>query len=82
MKDIYNIIEVANVHEQYILRLWDAFSEYGTGDSNKLEVSLRNIYAYLDVPAQIAAINQGLEVKYPTDKTLIDKLNRYTTIKQ
>ena len=50
-------------------------------DDNKLENTLKNIYTYLDANPEIASINKGLEVKYLTDKTLIDTLNKYTTIK-
>jgi N,N'-diacetyllegionaminate synthase len=50
-------------------------------DTNKLENTLENIYGYLDKHPEVASINKGLEVKYLTDKTLIDTLNKYTTIK-
>jgi N,N'-diacetyllegionaminate synthase len=49
-------------------------------DNNKLDNTLKNIYEFLDKNPEIAKINQGLEVRYHTDKTLIDKLNKYTTI--
>ncbi len=49
-------------------------------DENKLEKNLRNIIEYLDKNPEVAKINSGLEVKYFTDKTLIEKLNKYTTI--
>ncbi len=51
-------------------------------DENKLESTLKNIYAFLDANIDISEINKGLEVKYLTDKTLIDTLNRVTTIKK
>ncbi len=50
-------------------------------DDNKLENTLKNIYAYLDANPEIAKINKGLEVKYLTDKTLIATLIKHTTIK-
>jgi len=50
-------------------------------DTHKLENTLENIYGYLDKHPEVASINKGLEVKYLTDKTLIDTLNKYTTIK-
>ena len=50
-------------------------------DKNKIECTLKNIYAYLDVNLDVANINKGLEVKYLTDKSLIDTLVKHTTIK-
>ncbi|HET6225880.1 MAG TPA: N-acetylneuraminate synthase family protein [Bacteroidia bacterium] len=49
-------------------------------DKNKLDVSLKNIYEYLDANPEIAKINKGMEVRYKTDTSLIEKLNKYTTI--
>ncbi len=49
-------------------------------DNNKLDTTLENIYAYLDANLEVAEINKGLEVKYLTDKNLIDTLKKFTTI--
>lgn len=50
--------------------------------ANKLESTLETIYAFLDANPSIAAINKGMEVKYKTDRSLIDTLNKHTTIKE
>jgi len=46
----------------------------------KLESNLANVFDFLDNNPEIASINKGLEVKYQTDKTLIETLNKYTKI--
>ena len=51
-------------------------------DKNKLDSTLKNIYAFLDTNIDIAELNKGMEVKYLTDKTLIDTLKRVTTIEK
>jgi spore coat polysaccharide biosynthesis protein SpsF (cytidylyltransferase family)/sialic acid synthase SpsE len=61
------------------LVLFNKIEEYL--EKNKLETTLENIYRFLDANPEIAKINAGMEVKYKTDKSLIDTLNRHTTIK-
>jgi len=51
-------------------------------DKNKLDSTLKNIFDFLDANKDISEINKGLEVKYLTDKTLIDILKKATTIKK
>ncbi|WP_025763237.1 cytidylyltransferase domain-containing protein [Dyadobacter tibetensis] len=48
----------------------------------KLEMSLKNIFAYLDANPEVAAMNSGVEVKYHTDKDLIKRIFEHTKIKQ
>ncbi len=48
--------------------------------ANNLEFSLPLLFEYLDNNPEVAKINSGLEVKYLTDKTLIDTLNKVTKI--
>lgn len=45
------------------------------------EETIENIFELLDSNPEVARINMGMEVRYHTDKDLIDKLNRYTRIK-
>lgn len=47
---------------------------------NNLEYSITELYKFLDENPEIANINKGLIVKYRTDQTLIDTLNRETKI--
>jgi N,N'-diacetyllegionaminate synthase len=47
---------------------------------NRLEFSIRNIFSFLDNNPELANINNGCEVRYKTDKNLIETLNRYTRI--
>lgn len=49
--------------------------------SKNQDSSLKNVFEFLDNNPEIAKINLGMEVKYFTDKTLIDKINANTTIK-
>jgi N,N'-diacetyllegionaminate synthase len=46
-----------------------------------LPCELKNVFHFLDENPEIAAINSQMEVKYFTDKTLVDTLNKYTKIK-
>jgi N,N'-diacetyllegionaminate synthase len=45
-----------------------------------LPISLKNIFEFLDQNPEVAKINAGMEVRYHTDKTLVDTLNKFTTI--
>ncbi|MEI8278341.1 MAG: N-acetylneuraminate synthase family protein [Bacteroidota bacterium] len=56
-------------------KIYDHFKE------KNLDTNLKNIFNYLDSNPDIAKINSNLEVKYQTDRTLIDTLNKYTKIK-
>jgi spore coat polysaccharide biosynthesis protein SpsF (cytidylyltransferase family)/sialic acid synthase SpsE len=47
----------------------------------KQETNIQNIFQYLDEFPEVAKMNAGMEVKYYTDKTLIDTLNKFTKIK-
>jgi len=49
-------------------------------NEKKLPITLKNIFDFLDSNPEVAKINQGMEVKYFTDKNLIDTINKYTTI--
>lgn len=47
----------------------------------KIDFSLPALFDFLDNNLDIASINNNLEVKYQTDKSLIDTLNKVTKIK-
>jgi spore coat polysaccharide biosynthesis protein SpsF (cytidylyltransferase family) len=42
---------------------------------------IEKVYDFLNKNKEVASINQGLVVKYKSDQKLIDKINRYTTLK-
>jgi spore coat polysaccharide biosynthesis protein SpsF (cytidylyltransferase family)/sialic acid synthase SpsE len=50
-------------------------------DSTGNKQTIENIFKFLDENKNIANINSHLNLKYKTDKNLIDKLNNYTKIK-
>ncbi len=47
----------------------------------KIDFSLLRLFEFLDGNPEIASMNKNLEVKYQTDQSLIDTLNRVTKIK-
>jgi spore coat polysaccharide biosynthesis protein SpsF (cytidylyltransferase family)/sialic acid synthase SpsE len=49
--------------------------------SKNVESDLRSIIALLDADSELADMNKGMEVKYHTDKSLVDTLMKYTKIK-
>ena len=51
-------------------------------EMNEIEENIDNIFNYLDNNPNIADINAHLTLKYKTDQTLIDTLNKVTKIKQ
>lgn len=61
------------------LDLFNAIQQYL--DENKLPPSIDIIFNYLDQHPGIANLNAHLTLKYKTDQTLIDTLNRETKIK-
>lgn len=48
--------------------------------NQKLEINTKNIFNFLDKNPQIANINSHLKLKYKTDETLIETLNKETKI--
>lgn len=48
--------------------------------ASKKEITLANLFEYLDANPAIAAINGHLTLKYKTDQSLIDTLNKATKI--
>lgn len=49
-------------------------------EQNKIEPTLKNIFKFLDENPSIAQMNQNLIVKYTSDPTLVETLNRVTKI--
>ena len=49
-------------------------------DENKNKQNLENIFLYLDSNPEVAKLNCHITLKYKTDASLIDKLNRVTKI--
>jgi spore coat polysaccharide biosynthesis protein SpsF (cytidylyltransferase family)/sialic acid synthase SpsE len=49
-------------------------------DENFIDYSIFELFKFLDTNPEIAKINKGGEVKYKTDKVLIDKIQKATTI--
>ncbi|MES2131545.1 MAG: N-acetylneuraminate synthase family protein [Bacteroidota bacterium] len=60
------------------LEMFNRIEDYFKG-SNK-QVTLHNLFEYLDAHPEVASINGHLTLKYKTDQTLIDTLNKATKI--
>jgi N,N'-diacetyllegionaminate synthase len=88
-RDIFKINEI-NLDESLVrdyrltldypedLEMFNKIEEYLK--EKNLESNLKNVFEFLDANSEVAKINSGLEVRYHTDKTLVDKLNKYTKI--
>ena len=62
------------------LDLFNALEKYLS--VNKLEPTTEIIFNFLDNHPEIANLNSHITLMYKTDQTLIDTLNKYTTIKE
>jgi spore coat polysaccharide biosynthesis protein SpsF (cytidylyltransferase family) len=51
-------------------------------DENILDADLKNIFKFLDANPTIASINSSMEVKYESDKSLVNELKQFTTIQR
>ncbi len=49
-------------------------------DENKMKQNVENIFSYLDSNPEVAKLNGHIKLKYKTDVSLIDTLNRVTKI--
>lgn len=49
--------------------------------TNKMEATTLNIFKYLDEHPEVSKLNSHITLRYKTDQTLIDTLNKFTTIK-
>lgn len=60
---------------QMFNKITDHFKEHG-----KTQFSLKEVFKYLDENPAVAEMNQHITLKYKTDQTLIDTLNKVTKI--